>query len=115
MNAYRINIQPLSEEDGGGYLVRVPELPGCMADGETMEEAIQDATGAIAEWIAAAEAMGRVVPAPGSFDSFSGKWLQRVPKQLHMELVSAAESEGVSLNQLVVSLVSKGLGERRSA
>lgn len=31
---YRIVVQPLPAEDGGGYLAYVPDLPGCMADGE---------------------------------------------------------------------------------
>lgn len=37
---YRITIRPLSKEEGGGYLVQYPEIPGCMSDGETVEEAI---------------------------------------------------------------------------
>lgn len=36
--AYAHVIEPLSDEDGGGYLITFPDLPGCMADGETLEE-----------------------------------------------------------------------------
>jgi antitoxin HicB len=36
---YSAIIRPLSKEEGGGYLIEIPELPGCMADGETVEEA----------------------------------------------------------------------------
>ena len=32
-----IRIEPLSSDEGGGFLVTVPDLPGCMADGETVE------------------------------------------------------------------------------
>jgi antitoxin HicB len=109
---YQTIVQPLADEDGGGYLVRVPELPGCMADGKTIASAIKDAESAIEQWIVTATKLGRPIPKPGSFDSYSGKWLQRVPKRLHMELVAEAEREGVSLNQLVVSLVSEGLGRK---
>ena len=112
MIEYQVIIEPLSNEDGGGYLVRMPELPGCMADGKTIEDAIENAESAIEQWIATATKMGRPIPRPGSFDSYSGKWLQRVPKRLHMELVAEAEREGVSLNQLVVNLVSEGLGRK---
>ena len=35
---YPFEIRPLSEEDGGGFLITFPDLPGCMADGETPEE-----------------------------------------------------------------------------
>ncbi len=46
------------------YLVQVPELPGCMADGETPEEAAQAAQTAIRLWIEGARKMGRPVPRP---------------------------------------------------
>ncbi len=46
------------------YLVQVPELPGCMADGETPEEAAQAAQIAIRLWIEGARKMGRPVPRP---------------------------------------------------
>ena len=52
-----------SDEDEA-YLVEVPELPGCMADGETIEEAIQAAQSAIQLWIEAARKLGRPVPQP---------------------------------------------------
>lgn len=50
---YRITIEPLSPEDGGGYLARVPELPGCMSDGETVEEARANVMDAIKAWLEA--------------------------------------------------------------
>jgi antitoxin HicB len=46
--AYKVLIEPLSEEDGGGYLATVPELPGCMSDGETRSEAHANVEDAIA-------------------------------------------------------------------
>ena len=39
---YPVSINPLPEEDGGGFLVILPDLPGCMADGDTVEEAIAE-------------------------------------------------------------------------
>jgi len=61
---YRIEIEPLSEEDGGGYLATVPELPGCASDGQTRDEAIEGIGEAIESWIAMAHKLGRTVPAP---------------------------------------------------
>lgn len=52
-----------SEEDGA-YLVEVPELPGCMADGKTVEEATRAAQTAIRMWVGAARKLGRSVPKP---------------------------------------------------
>lgn len=61
---YSILIEPLSPEDGGGFVATVPDLPGCMSDGETPEEAMHNATDAIEEWIDASRALGRDVPKP---------------------------------------------------
>ena len=61
---YRVVIRPLSEAEGGGFVAIVPELPGCMSDGESPEDALRNAYDAIACWIEAAEEMGRAVPQP---------------------------------------------------
>jgi predicted RNase H-like HicB family nuclease len=52
--------------DGGGWLATVPALLGCMGDGDTPEAALADAGRAIIEWHAAAQALGREIPGPGS-------------------------------------------------
>jgi antitoxin HicB len=61
---YRIVIEPLSADDGGGYFATVPDLPGCMSDGDTPEEALVNVQDAILCWIEAAREMGRDVPHP---------------------------------------------------
>lgn len=61
---YEVVISHLADEDGGGYLATVPELPGCMSDGETQEEALASVRDAIAAWISTAKNLGRDVPAP---------------------------------------------------
>ena len=48
---YRIVIEPLPPEDGGGFVAYVPDLPGCMSDGETREEAAHNISDAIECWI----------------------------------------------------------------
>ncbi len=63
-SAYRIVIEQLSQEDGGGYLATVPELPGCMSDGETRAEALTNVEDAIATWVYCARKMGRPIPEP---------------------------------------------------
>jgi predicted RNase H-like HicB family nuclease len=52
-----------SEEDQA-YIAEVPELPGCMADGATYEEALKNVQVIISEWIETAESLGREIPAP---------------------------------------------------
>lgn len=46
------------------FVVEVPELPGCMADGATYEEAVANAQVVIQEWIETAKSLGRPVPEP---------------------------------------------------
>jgi len=52
-----------SDEDDS-FVVEVPELPGCMADGETYEHALANAQRVIEEWIETAEELGRPIPEP---------------------------------------------------
>jgi predicted RNase H-like HicB family nuclease len=61
---YPVVIEPLPAEDGGGFVATVPDLPGCMSDGETPEEALANVRDAVAAWIEEAQALGRVVPKP---------------------------------------------------
>ena len=115
MHNYPKILRQMEEEEGGGFLVEIPDLPGCAGDGETWEEALDNADEAVQEWIAAAEALGRIVPPPLSHDKYSGKWVQRVPKSLHMKLAAVAKREGVSLNSLAMSLLAEGLGKKSPA
>ncbi|CAL8975826.1 hypothetical protein RHODGE_RHODGE_04605 [Rhodoplanes serenus] len=61
---YAVRIERLAETDGGGYIATVPDLPGCMSDGETPEEALRNVQEAIASWIEAATAWDTEVPRP---------------------------------------------------
>ncbi len=51
-------------EDGGGFVATVPDLPGCMSDGETPQEALANVEDAIEAWIEAANDLGHSVPQP---------------------------------------------------
>ena len=61
---YPIVVEPLTPEDGGGFLATAPDLPGCMSDGATPEEAVSNIQDAIAAWIEAAHDLGHAVPKP---------------------------------------------------
>ncbi|MBE9141520.1 type II toxin-antitoxin system HicB family antitoxin [Nodosilinea sp. LEGE 07088] len=52
-----------SEEDQA-FIVEVPELPGCAADGETYQAAVANVEVVIQEWIETAQALGRPIPTP---------------------------------------------------
>ncbi|MEW6572203.1 MAG: type II toxin-antitoxin system HicB family antitoxin [Bacillota bacterium] len=108
---YPVFLRPLSEEDGGGWFAEIPDLPGCMSDGETREEALKNLDEAKRAWITAALEQGQKVPLPKKEeDEYSGKLTLRMPKLLHRELARAAEKERVSLNQLILNLISFGYG-----
>lgn len=63
---YPYEILPLSEEDGGGYLIRFPDLPGIMSDGETPEEALENGLDALKCALEAFAKWGKPIPEPGS-------------------------------------------------
>ncbi len=106
---YAVVVQPLPEHEGGGFVATVPDLPGCMSDGATMQEAIENVQGAIVSWLEAAAELKRSPPAPGSS---LGQWRQRVPRSLHTALKEMAQAEGVSLNSLVSNLLAESIGRK---
>lgn len=106
---YAINIDPIPEGEGGGYLVTMPDLPGCMADGETIDAALAEARDAFEAWAMAEQEDKGELPAP---KTYSGQFVQRIPKTLHMRLAKRAASEGVSLNQLAATFLAQGLAGR---
>ena len=64
INGYAIIVEPLAAEDGGGFVVTVPDLPGCMSDGESPQEALANVEDAILAWIEAARDLGHDEPQP---------------------------------------------------
>lgn len=116
--AYSHVVSPLLPDDGGGFMFTMPDIPGVMADGETIDEAMADGRQAFENTVSALLDMGRDVPAPTlrSEDfapiAASGRFVSRVPRSIHAQLVMRAKREGVSLNTLVLSLIAEGLGRR---
>lgn len=109
---YPITIRPLSKEDGGGFLAEVPDLPGCVADGATVEEALHAIGDAMKSWINTALEFGDPIPKPSVTANYSGQWRMRVPRHLHAALALQAKEEGVSLNMLAATLLAEGVGKR---
>ena len=95
-------------EEGGGYLIEFPDLPGCMSDGETLEEAIENGKDALQCWVEAAAEDGQEIPEPGS----SPTWVQQVPTDVHTQLSKRATAEGMSLSELVASILDQATDDR---
>lgn len=103
----------LPDPDEGGYVIKVAELPGCISQGDTADEAATRIREAMEVWIEGQIEDGRAVPEPGEASSsggYSGKFLVRVPKSVHRQLAEAAEREGVSLNLYVASALAAASG-----
>ncbi|GBF33984.1 hypothetical protein DCCM_3095 [Desulfocucumis palustris] len=107
--AYEIKLRKLSEDEGGGWLAEIPNLPGCMSDGENPEEAVGNLDDAKKCWIETCLELGRPVPEPIT-DEFSGQLRIRIPKTLHRTLAERAKEEKVSLNQYINYQLSRGVG-----
>jgi predicted RNase H-like HicB family nuclease len=105
---YEIKLRQLSEDEGGGWFAEIPALPGCMSDGETIEEAVRNLEDAKKIWIETCVALGRRVPEPAA-ESFSGQLRIRMPKSLHKALSEKAKEENVSLNQYIVYQLARGV------
>lgn len=98
-----------SEEDKG-FIAEAPDLPGCSAWGATESNAAREAQRAMVAWLEAAHAAGREIPEPTTvepLDRYSGKFVVRVPRSVHARLARKAKQEGVSLNQLISSVLSR--------
>lgn len=90
--------------------MELPELPGCLTQGETLEEAYAMAEDAKKAWILDALEQGEKIPVPEAEDNYSGRFNIRIPKSLHKKLAENAAREKVSLNQYVLYQLARSVG-----
>jgi len=107
---YRVEVYP--EEDGSGYTASIPDLPGCMTCADTLDELWAMIEEAKQLWLEVALEDDDYVPEPQPVDvqEYSGRFVTRIPRSLHRQLAQRAQTEGTSLNQLVLTLLSDGMG-----
>ena len=101
----------MSKEEGGGYLVEYPDIPGCMSDGETVAEAITNGREALLDCLEVFKESGRKIPRP-SIEA--AQWRQRLPRTLYSKLTKQAENEGVSINSLVTAIIAEAVGAKQA-
>jgi antitoxin HicB len=99
---YRVSLR---FDPDGYWIAEHPELPGCIADGSTAQEALAGVEVARELWIESRTASGLPVPEPGKEQPYSGRFVLRIPKSLHRELALEAENEGVSLNTWILRIL----------
>ena len=105
---YEIKITPSPE---GGYVATIPDLPGCITQGETRLEVLEMIEDAKICWLEAALDLGESIDEP-DWDLYNGRLNLRIPKSLHRKLAESAKREGVKLNQLAIYLMANGIGEQ---
>jgi antitoxin HicB len=110
LDNYPFTVRPLSKDEGGGYLAEFPDIPGCMSDGETIEEAIRNGREALRDCLDVFAESGRKIPKPAVA---AAQWRQRLPRTLYVKLTKQAEEEGVSINSLVTAMIAEAIGARR--
>jgi antitoxin HicB len=105
-------VRDQDEEGNSGWVAEVEELPGCISQGATAEEALTNVRNAMVGWLSVALEEGLSIPDPRARSNYSGRFIVRVPQSLHAELARAAEREGVSLNQFVTNALASVVGWR---
>jgi len=111
---YTIEVTKDENDDYAGWFARIVELPGCMTQADTFEELSVMIKDAMMAWIESALEDGESIPLPRSIEDYSGRFVVRIPKSLHRELVEMAEREGVSLNTFVNVALGKVTGQIKS-
>ena len=107
---YYLNLQypvTLYPDREGGYVAQIKDLPGCLTQGETLEETMTNINEARELWIETAYESGDDIPLPSTEENYSGKLLLQMPKSLHQRLAEEAERENVSLDRYIVFLLSR--------
>lgn len=108
---YAIVVVPLSEDDGGGFLGYVPDLPGCTSDGETRPEAIANAERAILDWADENERLGREMPEVGSS---MARFVDGIKSQFKKKIdeiagrLEMAEADIEELREILENIESRG-------
>ena len=102
-------------EQDGTFRAEILEFPGCIATGDTEIEALASLKDVALSWLEVTLAKGQVIPEPIEKMEFSGKLVLRLPKSLHKKASRAAERDGISLNQFIVSSLAQQVGARSVA
>jgi|GEM_PF-572897 len=108
MNNYSFSV--FWSDNDSGYIAICPEFPGISAFGETSDEALTEVQVALRLAIETYKEEGWALPEPRIHRGFSGQFRLRMPKALHAKLALQAQDESVSLNTLVVTLLSEAAG-----
>jgi predicted RNase H-like HicB family nuclease len=100
----------LIPDEAGGYTAEILEFPGCVSEGETEKEAMDNLANAALAWIEASQKQGKEIPAPRGDYDYSGRVALRLPASLHRQAALLAARDQTSLNQFFVSSIAASVG-----
>ncbi len=100
----------LIPDEAGGYAAEILEFPGCVSDGDTANEAVQNLEDAAFAWIESSQKQGKDIPPPRGDYDYSGRIVVRLPASLHRQASLLAERDQTSLNQFLVSSIAASIG-----
>jgi predicted RNase H-like HicB family nuclease len=100
----------LPDEETGTYAAEILEFPGCVAQGDTPEEAYRNLEEAAKGWIQAALDLDQDILEPAMNQGYGGRIALRLPRGLHRRAAQMAEREGTSLNQFLVAATAERVG-----
>lgn len=105
---YEVIIEKIAEDDGDGYCAYLPDFGHhvIFGDGDTSEEALMSMESFKKHQFKRYVEYGIEFPTPSKRPKASGKFLLRIPKGLHGQLIHGAELNGTTLNQYCVNLLS---------
>jgi len=101
----------LEQDDDGSYFIEFTDLPGCMSCGNNIAEVIKMGEDAKKCWIESALKDGDFIPEPKSAADYPDNFKLRLPKTLYKQLADNAITEGVSMNQYCLYLLSSGINK----
>lgn len=95
----------------GSWFVGIKELPGCISQGDTPENAVDMIHDAMRAWIEVAMEDCMLIPEPQVDEEYSGRFMVRVPRNLHRQLVHTADLQGISLNAYFIAVLAQSIGQ----
>src|SRR5438105_1991207 len=105
--SYSWVVKPAEE---GGYTAEILEFPGCVTQGETLEETYANLEEAARGWLETVIELDQDVPEPTTESEYSGKIVLRLPHSLHRSAASLAKRDGINLNTFLATAIAEKVG-----
>jgi antitoxin HicB len=94
----------------GRFVAEIEEFPGCIADGDTAQEALANLEEVAESWLLTVIAKDLPIPEPIQEPEFSGKLVLRIGRTLHQQAARAAKRDGISLNAYISTALAIYIG-----